>query len=159
MKSAIRWGLILGAAVAVFNFVFGLAGLHTAFSMAFVFLAVAILMNVTAVVLCLRERAASDGWAKQLGSGLVLGFVGGTVIFLTSWLMTAVVFPDYFAEMAEGYRETFVKMGMNEEEVAEMVAGTAATSHLRNALDGAIGTVVTSALTAAIAGIWLRRKA
>ncbi len=158
MKGPIRWGVILGGAVAVLSFVFGLAGWHRTFEMSFVFLAVAILINVATVVLCLREQASSNGWASQLKNGLIVGLVGSVIIFLTSWLVTTVVFPDYFTEMAAGYREAYANMGLSESEVADLVAATANTSPIKSAFDGVVGTLATSLVVAAIAGLWLRKK-
>lgn len=158
MKGPIRWGVILGAAVAVLNLVFGLLGWHRTFEMSFVFLAVAILINVVTVVLCLRERAATDSWASQVGNGLLVGLVGSVIIFFTSWLVTAVVFPEYFAEMADGYREAYASMGLSDEEVEDLVAATANTSPVRSAVDGVIGTMATSLVVSGIAGVWLRKK-
>ena len=158
MKGPVRWGVILGGAVAVLSLGFGLAGWHRIYEMSFVFLAVAILINVVMVVLCLRERASSDGWLHQVKNGLVVGLVGSVIIFVTSWLVTTTVFPDYFMEMANGYREAYANMGLSEEEVADLVAATAATSPVRSAFDGVVGTMATSLLVAAIAGWWLRKK-
>ena len=158
MKGPVRWGVILGGAVAVLSLVFGLAGWHRTYEMSFVFLAIAILMNVVTVVLCLRERASSEGWLGQVKNGLVVGLVGSVIIFVTSWLVTAAVFPDYFTEMADGYREAYVNMGLPEDEVADLVTATAATSPVRSAFDGVIGTMATSLGVAAIAGGWLRNK-
>jgi len=151
--------VILGGAVAVLNLVFGAVGWYRTYEMSFVFLAIAILINVVAVVLCLRERAASEGWLGQVKNGLIVGLVGSAIIFVTSWLVTVAVFPDYFTEMAEGYRATYANMGLSEDEVADMVAATAATSPVKSAFDGVVGTMATSLVVAAIAGGWLRNKA
>ncbi|NNE45212.1 MAG: DUF4199 domain-containing protein [Rhodothermales bacterium] len=158
MKGPIRWGVILGGAVAVLIFVFGLVGWHRTFEMSFVFLAIAILINGVAVVLCLHERASTHGWLSQVKNGLVVGLVGSVIIFFASWLVTSVVFPDYFTEMAAGYREMYVNMGMSEAEVTDLVAATANTSPVRSAVDGVVGTIATSLMVAAIAGVWLRKK-
>ncbi len=158
MKASVRWGVILGAGVAVLTLVFAAAGWHRTFAMSFVFLVVAILINVTAVVFCLRERASTDGWPGQVRNGLAVGLVGSAIIFVTSWLVTGVVFPDYFTEMAEGYREAYVGMGLSDGEVEDLVAATAATSPAKSAFDGVIGTMITSLVVAAIAGFWLRKK-
>jgi len=158
MKGPVRWGVILGGAVAVLNLMFGLVGWHRIYEMSFVFLAIAILINATTVVLCLRERASSDGWLAQVKNGVVVGSVGSVVIFVTSWLVTTVVFPDYFTAMADGYRGVYVNMGLSGDEVADLVAATAATSPVRSAFDGVVGTMATSLVVAAIAGGWLRKK-
>ena len=158
MKVPLRWGVILGGAVAVLSLVSGLAGWHRVYEMSFVYLAIAILINVATIVLCLREQASSEGWLSQVKNGLVVGLVGSAIIFVSSWLVTTVVFPNYFAEMADGYREAYVNMGLSEDEVADLVAATAATSPIRSAFDGVAGTVATSLVVAAIAGGWLRSK-
>lgn len=158
MNSAIRWGVILGVAVAVLNLVFGFLGWHRSLAMAFAFLIVAILLNVAVVVLCLRESASSEAWLGQLKNGLVLGIVASVLVFAGSWVTTSLVFPDYFAEMAEGYRQAYVDMGLSADEVEELVAGTAATTSVSSAFSGMLGTFVTSVLVAGIAGFWLRKK-
>lgn len=158
MGVPVRWGVILGGAVAVLSLVFGLAGWHRIYEMSFVFLAVAIPINVVTVVLCLRERASSEGWLGQVKNGLVVGLVGSVIIFVTSWMVTTAVFPDYFREMADGYRETYVGMGLSADEVEDLVTATAATSPIRTAFDGVVGTMATSLIVAAIAGGWLRKK-
>ena len=158
MKKPAHWGVILGGVVAVVILVFGLAGWHRRYEMAFVFLAVVILVNTVVVVLCLRERAFAEIWVGQIRNGLIVGVVGGGIIFVASLLATTIVFPDYFAEMAEGYRMAYVEMRLSEDEVADLVTATAATSPIRPAFDGVVGTLVTSLVVAAIAGIWLRKK-
>ena len=158
MKGPVRWGVILGGSVAALSLFFGLAGWHRTYKMSFVFLAIAILINVVTVVLCLRERASSEGWLGKVRNGLTVGLVASVIIFVASWLVTTVVFPDYFTEMANGYRETYANMGLSEEEVADLVAATAATSPVRSAFDGVVGTIATSLIVAAIAGVWLRSK-
>lgn len=158
MKGPVRWGLILGGAVAALSLSFGLAGWHRTYKMSFVFLVIAILINVVTVVLCLRERASSESWLGQVKNGLTVGLVASVIIFVASWLVTTAVFPDYFTEMANGYRETYANMGLSEDEVADLVAATAATSPVRSAFDGVIGTIATSLVVAAIAGVWLRSK-
>ena len=157
MKGPVRWGVILGCAVAVLSLVFGLAGWHRTYEMSFVFLAIAILLNLVAVVLCLREGASSESWLGQVKNALVVGLVGAAIIFVTSLLLTTVVFPEYFTEMAEGFRETFTEMGLSEAEVGEQMAATSAFSPVRSALDGVVGTIATSLLVGMIAGVWLRR--
>ena len=158
MTGPLRWGVTLGVAVAVLNLVFGAIGWHRTYEMSFVFLAIAILINVATVVLCLRGTASSEGWMGQVKNGLVVGLVGSAIIFVTSWLVTTAVFPDYFAEMAEGYRAAYASMGFSQGEVADLVAATAATSPVKSAFDGVVGTMVTSLVVASIAGGWLRKK-
>ena len=93
MKAPIRWGLILGVAVAAMSFLFGLVGWHRAYEMSLVFLTIAILLNLVTVVGCLRELRSTADWVGQIKNGLIVGAVASVIIFLTSWLVTSVVFP------------------------------------------------------------------
>lgn len=159
MKGAIQWGVILGVAVAVLTFVSAVLGWHRRYEMSFVFLAIAITLNVAAVVLCLRAGASEASWGSQVTKGAVLGLAASGIVFLSSWLVTTVVFPDYFSEMATGYRQAYIDMGLSDAEVADLVAATAGASPVRSALEGVVGTLVTSLIVAAVAGIWFRKKA
>lgn len=158
MQAPIKWGLILGAAIAIQTFVFAVAGWHTAYNMAWVWLAIAIGLNVAAVVLCLRETASDRTWAGQLQAGLTLGVVASVLVFLSTWVVTGFMFPDYYLEMADGYRETLMGMDMSQDEVDQSVAAIAGTSAVRSGVEGVVGTMVVSFVAAAVAGVWIRRK-
>ena len=159
MNVAIKWGVILGVVVAVFGFIFGGGGLHTKGPMmALVFVGLAIVLNIVAVVLALREAKATTPYGGQLLNGLILGVVGAVIIFVGSWLMTSMVFPDYYSEMKQGYLEFFEGAGIPQDQIdAQMQAFDAATP-VSGAMQGAIGTVITSLVVAAIGGIFLRKK-
>ena len=158
MSAPVRWGVMLGAGVTALNLLFGFAGWHRVYEMSFAFLAAAIVMNIGAIVLCLRARASHDGWGGQMKNAFVLATIASVIIFAGSMVVTTVIFPDYFGEMAEGYREAYVNLGHSPEEVRDLVAATAATSPVRSAVDGVVGTMVTSVVMAAIAGVWLRKR-
>ncbi|MBO6575178.1 MAG: DUF4199 domain-containing protein [Rhodothermales bacterium] len=158
MQANVRWGLVLGASVFVVTLVFALLGWHKTFSMSFAFLAIAIGLNIVAVVQCLRAYGQNATWGGQVLNGLVVGAVASVLIFAGSLLVTTVIFPEYFAEMAEGYRTAYADMGLSEAEVEDLVAATENTSAVRSAFDGVVGTMVTSLLVAAIGGIWIRKK-
>ncbi|NNE71176.1 MAG: DUF4199 family protein [Rhodothermales bacterium] len=158
MKTNIRWGLTLGAIVAAVTLTFALTGLHQRIEASVAFLVLAIGANIWTVIMCLRAQASTSSWGQQILNGLVLGAAASVVIFLSSWLVTGVIFPEYFAEMAEGYRGAYEAMGMSASEVDEMVAATAATSPAKSAFDGVVGTMATSLILSAIAGFWIRKK-
>ena len=157
-QAPVKWGLIFGVAVGVQNVIFAMAGWHKVYDKAFVYLAIAIAINVTAVVMCLRKTAARSSWAAQLGNGLVLGLVASAIIFASTWLVTAIIFPDYFVDMAEGYRSVYSLAELEWATTQERLAGVAAMSPVRSAAENTIGAMVVSLLTSAVAGIWLRRK-
>lgn len=158
MQAPVKWGLVLGGAVTVEHLVAAVAGWHRTPEMAFVFLAIAIVLNAATVVLCLRETAPTSGWAAQVRNGVVVGLVGSVIIFAGAWFVTGVLFPDYFQEMAAGYRDAYVRMGWTEERIRETVSGLAATSPTRSAFEGVVGTMVVSVMVAALAGVRIRKK-
>ena len=158
MQPNVRWGLVLGASVFVLNLAFALLGLHQTFSMSFVYLAIAIGINIVAVVQCLRAYSDRATWGGQIMNGLVTGLVASVLIFAGALLVTEVFFPEYFVEMAEGYRSSYEAMGLSETEVEDLVSTTANSSGVQSALSGVIGTLVTSLIVAAVAGFWLRKK-
>ncbi|MCY4129410.1 MAG: DUF4199 family protein [Gammaproteobacteria bacterium] len=155
MITAIKYGLVLGVIVAALGFVLGMLGLHTNEMAPMSFVIVVIIINALIVVLAVRRLASTSNWVQQVRNGLVLGLVAAAIVFLGSWLMTAIVFPNYYAEFAEAARARAVAEGMTAEEIVaavELVTGTPVGS----AFQGALGTVITSVVVAAIAGIFNR---
>ena len=120
-----------------------------------VFVIAAIVINVVVVVLAIRRAARSSYWIQQVGNGLVLGLVGAGIIFVGSWVMTAVVFPDYYTEFAEAVRARAVAAGLSPAEIDAAVAMATGTP-VGSAFSGALGTVITSVVVAGIAGFFYR---
>ena len=155
MNIPVKYGLVLGVIVAAMGFALATLGLHTNEMAPGGFVIAAIIINVVIVVLAVRRLAPVCSWPQQVGNGLILGLVGAAIIFLGSWVMTAVVFPEYYTEFAEAARARAVAAGLSPEEIeaAEAIAsGTPAGS----AFSGALGTVITSVLVAGIAGFFSR---
>lgn len=98
--------------------------------------------------------AISISWGAILGS--VVGATG--FIFASSWVMTVVVFPDYYTEMFDGYRQGFASSGMTQDEVATQMQAIEATTPVSSALSGATGAVFTSLVVGALAAVRLRQK-
>lgn len=157
MKTPILWGVVLGVVVGATGFVFAGLGLHTNPTMATVFVGIAILVNVVFVIVGLRQTAHA-GWGRQVINGLVLGLVGAAVIFASSWVMTVVVFPDYYDQMAMGYVEFFTRAGLSAEQIETQMQAIREVTPAQSAGSGAVGTIITSLVVAAIAGIYLRDK-
>ena len=155
MNTPAKYGLVLGIIVAAMGFALAISGLHTSPTAPTAFVTAAIVINVVIVVLAIRRTARSSYWIQQVGNGLVLGLVGAVIIFLGSWLMTAVFFPDYYAEFAEAARARAVAGGLSPEEIDAAVAMATGTP-VGSAFSGALGTVITSVVVAAIAGFFYR---
>ena len=155
MNIAAKYGLILGIVVGAMGFALATLGLHTNAMAPPAFIATAIVVNVVIVVLALRRTASDSNWGGQILNGLVLGVVGAAIVFLSSYVMTTVVFPDYYAEFAEAARMRAAAGGLSPAEIEAQVAmatGTPASS----AFSGALGAVITSVAVAAITGFFKR---
>ena len=155
MNIPIKYGLVLGIIVAAIGFVLAISGLHTNEMAPMGFVIVVIIINVLIVVFAVRRLAPTSNWVQQVGNGLVLGLVGAVIVFLGSWLMTAVVFPNYYMEFAEAARTRAIAAGMAAPDIEEAVAMVTGTP-VGSAFQGALGTVITSVIVAGIAGIFNR---
>ena len=155
MTIPVKYGLVLGVIVAALGFVLGALNLHTHQMAPMGFVFVVIIINAVIVVLASRRLAPSSNWIQQVGNGLVLGLVGAVIVFLGSWLMTTVVFPDYYVEFAEAARTRAISGGLSPDEIEAAVAMVRGTP-VSSAFQGALGTVITSVVVAGIAGIFNR---
>ena len=147
MNAPVKYGLILGVVVGVLGFVIAGLGLHTRLGTSMAFMSVSVIVNVVVVFLALRETAASATWTGQLRNSLILGAVGAVVVFASSWVMTALVFPDYHAEYAAATRDALAGTGLPVEQPTPAGA----------ALSGSIGTIATSLIVGALVGIFKRQ--
>lgn len=158
MGTAVKWGVILAVTVTVFNLIWVLAGLHTSPVAVMGYLAVVTILAILAVVLALKATASENPYGRQLLSSLVLGVVGGAVIFLTSWIMLSFVFPDTIPEQIAGFTSYYETLPLSDERVQQMISSLEGVTALGSAFQGATGTVITSLVIGAIAGAFLRKK-
>ena len=155
MEIPVRYGIVLGVIVGAMGFALAILGLHTSEMAPARFVIAAVIINVVIVVLATHRTAPTSNWGRQVRNGLVLGVVAAAIIFLSSWVMTAVVFPDYYAEFAEAARERAVAAGLSAAAIEEAEALASGTP-VGSAFSGALGTVITSVVVAAIAGVFKR---
>ena len=155
MEIPVKYGIVLGVLVGAMGFALAILGLHTSEMAPARFVIAAVIINVVIVVLATHRTAPYSNWGRQVRNGLVLGMVAAAIIFLSSWVMTAVVFPDYYAEFAEAARERAVAAGLSAAAIEEAEALASGTP-VGSAFSGALGTVITSVVVAAIAGVFKR---
>lgn len=157
MHPPVKYGLALGIVVAVLGFLIPIFGLHTNVLAPTLFVVLAIIVNVVFVYMALRETAATATWVRQATNGLVVGAIGGVILFASSWVMTTVVFPDYYAEYAAAMRSALETAGLPANRIDAQVAAVEASSPASSALSGAIGAVVTGGIAGAVIGLFKRR--
>lgn len=159
MSNVVRAGLVLGLLVEAWTAIVILARWHVDPSKMWLFFLV-IPLQVVVVVGALRKESTTASYGKQVLNGVALSAVAAVLVFAGSWLLTTVVFPNYFSELRTAGEATLARMGRTPEQVAEeMRRSTAMYDPVYNALTGAIATVLTGLVVAAIGGIFLRRKA
>jgi len=156
MNVPVKYGLILGIVVTVINLAIPALGMHTSMGMSIVFLVIVIAINIAVVVVALGKTAADANYGAQVLNGLVLGAVGAAVVFVGSWLTTSVIFPNYIAELTDATRDTLVAFGVPAGDIEAQLAGISSVS---SAFQGALGTLITSVVVAAITAIFRRVKA
>ena len=86
------------------------------------------------------------------------GAVGGTLIFLTSWIVLAYVFPQAVQEMIDGNVAAITGGSMDPEAKAKQIAAVQEMSAWSQSIAGLLGTFFTSVLVAAVAAAFVRKK-
>ena len=159
MKTPVKAGLILAGIVTLINLLIPVVGLHrNALVAGFGAVVLYLIINVVMVWWSLSRTADANGYGKQLLDGLILGVVGGVVILITSLVPLQLLFPDYLPEMAESILAAMEQAGMPQEAIDERAAMYDRATPFGQAMAGAIGTVVTSVVAAAIIAIFKRKK-
>ena len=158
MNAAVKWGVILAVVIAALSVSIAVTGMHRSPIVGLVFVVVAIVINIAAVFMALRQTAGENSYIKQLLGGLLIGVVAGILIFLSSWLMLSVVFPNYLAESREGAIAFLESMNLPEDQLDVQIEKLDDATPLNQAVSGLIGTFFTSLFAGAIIGIFQRRK-
>ena len=159
MNAVVKWSIVLAGLVTVLSLVIGISGLHkNALVGGVLSIGIAILFNLGTVFMALKETATESSYGKQLLNGVSIGLIAGVLIFLSSWLLLTVIFPEYLDEMRAGYIDWLQAAGLPEEQMQQQIATMEATTPVSQSLAGLMGTFFTSLIAAAIIGIFLRKK-
>jgi hypothetical protein len=155
MNAVVKWSVILVAAVTVLNLIIIGAGLHTNPLGGFLFISLATVFNIGVVFMLLRETRAGNPYGKQLINGILLGLVAGALIFVTSFVVLSVVFPNAIPEMIDGYVAFLESAPIDEEIRQAQIAAAQGTTAMAQAMSGLLGT---SLVVSALVAIFLRKK-
>jgi len=158
MNVVVKWSVILAVLVAAFSILIAVTGMHENPITAMVFVVVAIVINVVVVFMALRQTAGDNSYVQQLLNGVLIGAIAGILIFLSSWMMLSVLFPDYLAESKEGTIAFLESMNLPEEQLDSQIEKLDRATPMNQAASGLIGTFFTSLFAAAIVGIFKRKK-
>ena len=159
MNSAVKAGVILAVLVTVVSAIIMGTGLHQNFLVAgLLSILVYIVINIVLVYMTLNKSAAENGYGAQLMSSGILGLVGGVLIFVGSWVLLSLVFPDALAEMRDSAIAFMESSNVPEATVELQMAKLDAATPVSQSLPGLIFTFVTSVIVGAIVAIFKRKK-
>ena len=159
MKTILKAGLVLAVLVEIWTYFIGFTGwykdpvLQNAFW-------VVILIEIGVLIWGLRLTSREGrGYGAQLGAGTLISVVGALLIFFGSYLFTEVVFPNYFTEINEVYRQMMAQQGLSQEQIEAQIASMAPIQNsLTSALMGAVMTVVTGFLASLVIAAFVRHR-
>ena len=158
MKGELKWSLILALSVTLLSAVVMIAGdrIHPLLG-SIGSIGAAILINLVVIFLALRE-SPKNPFGKQVIRGVLIGAIGGVLVFVCSWLLLSVVFPEYIDGMRERTLAWMEASGMPRTQLDQQARALEQATPLNQAFPGLVGTFVTSTLGAALIGIFVRRR-
>ena len=142
----LKAGIVFGAAVVVWQLIFGFAGMYKNPALAWVFPLIAIAITAGVLFWALKQTAAEGKryWGL-VGTGMVIALIACVLIIGGSLFYTSVLFPDYaelgLAQAAETIEASGVPQDQQEMQMkfAEWLAGP-----VPQAVSGAVMTLLTS---------------
>ena len=160
MNPILTAGVLIGILCSAWTFILGFTGLYKSPAANVVFISVAMAIEVVVLTWGLRRTAAEGrAYGGQILAGTMMAIVGGVIIIASSLVFTTVVFPNYFVEVEQAYRNALQSQGKSEAEIAAAIqANAASATPMAQAMSGFIGTLVTGIVASAIIGIFVRRR-
>jgi Protein of unknown function (DUF4199) len=160
MNPILSAGVLIGVLCSAWTFIMGFTGLYKNPSANIVFVSGAMALETVVLTWGLRRTAAEGrAYGGQILAGTMMAIVAGVMIIVSSLLFTTVVFPNYFAEVEQVYRNALRSEGKSDVEIAAAIRATAASATpMAQAMSGFIGTLVTGIVASAIIGIFVRRR-
>lgn len=158
MGAAIKAGLGLTAIIWVMQIGWILCGLHERIFLGLLFVVIAIVLNVLALVWALRQTRQQNGYGKQFLCAVVMGVVAAVAICGVSMVSYTVLFPEAIDEQKAAVIDWLEGSSMPEQVRAAQIKKTESTTALASAMQGLYGTVGTSVIVGAIVAAFVRKK-
>ena len=159
MNPVLGTGLVIGVLCGVWMLVMGFTGWFKDPAMLNVFFLV-IIIEVAGLVWGLRRTAAEGRtYGGQIVAGAMMSVIAGVIIIVFSLVFTTILFPSYFTDLQEAYREILRQQGKSEAEIAQAVSeASAGATPMGQAIQGFMGTLITGIVASAVIGLFFRRK-
>jgi len=158
MNVVIKAGVGLTVVVAAMTLLTIGTGIHANPLVSMASLGLFIVINLGAVFWALKQTAQENAYGKQLVNALMVGAIAGVLIFLTSYTTLAFIFPDAIQQQIDGTLTFLENAGMSEQQIDATMARAEEATPMASAVQGLIGTFLTSLIAGAIMAIFLRKK-
>jgi hypothetical protein len=158
MNVTVKTGVLIGVLCAAWTYVMGFTGWFKDPTLQAAFFVV-ILIEVALLLWGLRQTAAANAYGRQVVTGTTMAAIAAAIIFVNSLVFAMVVFPNYFRDIEQAYRQILSAQGKSESEIAEAIAQQASMqTPFIQALSGAVGTIVTGFVASLLIAIRYRRR-
>jgi hypothetical protein len=164
MRTDVKWGLILGAAIVVWTLAIHVMGFYTTrISAGLIADNVAIVLPIAAMVLALleyRRRKGSLSIKDALLTGVVVGAVTGMVSVMFLWIYHHYINPQWSQYLVEHALRTGAEKGQSPAEIDQAVANIQrSASDIAQVAGGLLGSVIMCTVLGLLLGLVLRRPA
>lgn len=158
MGMILEGGVLIGGLCAAWTFVMGFTGWYKDPRLLYVFFVV-VMIQIGVLLWALRRTAATRGYAQQVAAGMLMSFIAGCILFVSSLVFTTVVFPEYFDEIRAMQVQVLRAAGRSDAEIAaEMQAIAVGQTPFRQAFRGLIGTAGTGLVASMVIAIFFRAR-
>jgi hypothetical protein len=158
MNVTVKTGVLIGVLCAAWTYVMGFTGWFKDPTLQAAFFVV-ILIEVALLLWGLRQTAAANAYGRQVVTGTTMAAIAAAIIFVNSLVFAMVVFPNYFRDIEQAYRQILSAQGKSESEIAEAIAQQASMqTPFIQAMSGAVGTIVTGFVASLLIAIRYRRR-
>jgi hypothetical protein len=158
VKTVLRIGAGTGLLCGTWMLVMGLTGWYKQLQLLNLFWLV-VPIQIGVLVWGLRQSAATERYARQVGIGTFGSVVGGAILFLVSLLYTGVLFPKYFEEVCAVQKEIWKAEGRSDAMIQQAVAAAAPfQTSFWSAFFGFVGAAVTGLLVSLVLAAFIRKK-
>jgi len=158
MSAVLKWSLILVVVVTAMTALIGMAFEPGNTLGSVIFLPLAIGVNVGCVFMALKETAAENTYGKQFLFGIVIGIIGGALIFATSYMMYTTILTAHLNFAMDQATDQILAQGLPEEQEQQQLSFIQGAMPMLAAVPGLIGTFVTSAVAGAIVAFFKRKQ-
>lgn len=155
MPPILAAGLWIGVLSGAWTLVMGFTGWYKDPTMLNAFFVV-MAIEVAGLVWGLRKTAAEGRtFGGQIVAGTMMSTIAGVIIMAFSLLFTMVLFPTYFTDLQEAYRQILARQGKSEAEIAAAIGQSmSGATPMGQAVQGFVATLIIGIITSAAIAAW-----